>query len=358
MQNMIIYILAEGTVGTVRDYANAQSGQLPHLVRGIEVMLRFRLFSSRGSAEPYPLEELQSVAAWQFAMDSDYTDSTAYKLEADNSAISIRSVEDGGYQYSEICVPMPHTNTEELLEWLGSAKSKSGLVSELVGFDTTGKAIFMLQIEGWTVKNRITSAGSPTVIEPDYLTAAQVRGLIAGEVGDYAPYVNVSGNWEVNGEDTGVKAQGPAGPRGIPAGFGTPVLNVTTGEPGTEASGTVTASGADTAKVFTIDLTIPEGKQGAQGPKGDPMEIDATGTAAELAQYDAEPKGFSFLATDTGMIYIKRSDIEGDWSEPVGFQGPAGKDGVTPERGVDYWTEEDISTIKSYVDEAIINGEW
>ena len=88
------------------------------------------------------------------------------------------------------------------------------------------------------------------------------------------------------------------------------------------------------------------------------MKIDATGTTDELTQYDSEAKGFSFLATDTGMVYIKDSDTEGDWSEPVGFQGPAGKDGVTPERGKDYWTEEDISTIKSYVDEAIINGEW
>jgi hypothetical protein len=102
-----------------------------------------------------------------------------------------------------------------------------------------------------------------------------------------------------------------------------------------------------------VDTGVP-----ATGPKGDPMKIDATGTVAELAQYDAEPKGFSFLATDTGMVYIKSSDDPGDWSEPVGFQGPAGKDGYTPVRGTDYWTEEDISTIKSYVEESIINGEW
>ena len=172
------------------------------------------------------------------------------------------------------------------------------------------------------------------------------------------PEIGTNGNWIIDGVDTGVKAQGPAGPQGTSAGFGTPVLNVTTGEPGTEASGTIDASGENTAKVFTINLTIPEGMPGEKGEKGDPMKIDATGTTDELTQYDSEAKGFSFLATDTGMVYIKNSDTEGDWSEPVGFQGPAGKDGVTPERGKDYWTEEDISTIKSYVDEAIINGEW
>ena len=29
-----------------------------------------------------------------------------------------------------------------------------------------------------------------------------------------------------------------------------------------------------------------------------------------------------------------------------------------PIRGVDYWTEEDIAEIKSYVDTAILTGEW
>lgn len=31
---------------------------------------------------------------------------------------------------------------------------------------------------------------------------------------------------------------------------------------------------------------------------------------------------------------------------------------VTPVRGEDYWTEEDKAEIKSYVDEAILGGEW
>lgn len=35
-----------------------------------------------------------------------------------------------------------------------------------------------------------------------------------------------------------------------------------------------------------------------------------------------------------------------------------GKDGYTPVRGKDYWTEEDKAEIKSYVDEAILGGEW
>lgn len=30
----------------------------------------------------------------------------------------------------------------------------------------------------------------------------------------------------------------------------------------------------------------------------------------------------------------------------------------SPVRGTDYWTEEDIATIKAYVDDAILNGSW
>lgn len=35
-----------------------------------------------------------------------------------------------------------------------------------------------------------------------------------------------------------------------------------------------------------------------------------------------------------------------------------GEDGVTPVRGVDYWTDADREEIKSYVDEAILGGAW
>lgn len=37
-----------------------------------------------------------------------------------------------------------------------------------------------------------------------------------------------------------------------------------------------------------------------------------------------------------------------DWNEIV----------TSPVRGVDYWTQEDIASIKAYVDEAILGGEW
>ena len=43
---------------------------------------------------------------------------------------------------------------------------------------------------------------------------------------------------------------------------------------------------------------------------------------------------------------------------PVNIKGPKGDDGNTPKRGTDYWTASDIAEIKSYVDDAILGGEW
>lgn len=55
--------------------------------------------------------------------------------------------------------------------------------------------------------------------------------------------------------------------------------------------------------------------------------------------------------TDTG---VKAKGDKGD----TGSAGKNGSDGKTPVRGTDYWTEADKTEIKSYVDEAIVNGEW
>lgn len=41
-----------------------------------------------------------------------------------------------------------------------------------------------------------------------------------------------------------------------------------------------------------------------------------------------------------------------------GDKGDMGEAGYTPIKGTDYWAEEDVAEIKSYVDEAILGGAW
>ena len=68
-------------------------------------------------------------------------------------------------------------------------------------------------------------------------------------------------------------ADGQDGATGAAAGFGTPTVTTTTGNPGTNASVTITTntSSPNTAKVFNFAFTIPrgaDGQDGAQGPAG------------------------------------------------------------------------------------------
>lgn len=73
------------------------------------------------------------------------------------------------------------------------------------------------------------------------------------------------------------------------------------------------------------------------------------------------------------MIVFKKNGLrvknpETDIFEDVaGFVAPAGQNGKkgdkgdkgdSPVRGIDYWTEEDVSAIKGYVDDAILGGAW
>lgn len=100
------------------------------------------------------------------------------------------------------------------------------------------------------------------------------------------------------------------------------------------------------------DLTGPigpqgiQGEQGVQGERGDDgssFAVDEVGDYAELANYDDELKGFSFLAQDyttpphtaPGTIFFKMSDTSGDWSDPIPFgKGPQGEQGEQGVQGI------------------------
>ena len=57
------------------------------------------------------------------------------------------------------------------------------------------------------------------------------------------------------------------------------------------------------------------------------------GLLAGLSEHDTEFKWFSYLAHDTGDLYIKQSDTSGDWSDPIPFQGPEGPKGDKGDNG-------------------------
>ena len=118
----------------------------------------------------------------------------------------------------------------------------------------------------------------------------------------------------LNRLETGVQneqvgPEGPAGPTGAAAGFGTPTATVdaNVGTPAVE----ITATGDDTAKVFAFAFSNLKGEPGAAGAKGEPGATGATGatgasvTAIELYKDESGAiTGGKATLSDTSEITI------------------------------------------------------
>ena len=182
MQDIIFYAAMDGTVGRVRDQANAKKKPAPTLTLGPEVCLKMRLFETVNTAVPYPIESFNLITDWQWSMDSDFDRNTACKLVADPGGISVHTVTETvkgkNVSFTEFVIPISNMNTEELAAWLGNAGIKPGLVGELVGYDSEGHTVFVLQIEDFKVRNRISGFCDPTALDQEIVTRTQAERLI------------------------------------------------------------------------------------------------------------------------------------------------------------------------------------
>lgn len=319
MQELIFYVNAASTLGVCRDSFDAKTVALPTIIRGGEVLFRMRLFSGNSPREQYPLEALQNVVSWEWNMDADYDEDTPCKLVADNSAITVGEVEeerDGTTTvYTEIQIPVSQTNTVELRDWLSSAESKSDLSAELAGYDVDGKLAFILQLKGFTVRNRIVSAGTPTEIPDSYLDEAGVRALLAaGFEVQCAESADAEDSAWISATDapdtylwTRSRLRGNSA-----AAWSTPVKRLVgpqgpQGEKGDKGDKGDTGDTGPQGPQGEKGDTGPQGPQGPQGEKGDKGDKGDTG--------ETGPQGEKGDTGDTGP------------------QGPAGADGADGEPG-------------------------
>lgn len=127
-----------------------------------------------------------------------------------------------------------------------------------------------------------------------------------------------TGNTGAVGPTGATGARGNTGATGAAAGFGTPTYSTTTGNPGTNASVTVTASGANTAKIFDFDFVIPRGNTGATGAVGPTGARGATGatgpkgpTGATGAKGATGPTGPTGPKVSTSTVAIKGKNSSG-----------------------------------------------
>lgn len=300
MQEIVLYATANEVLARVRDRANAKAATPPTLARGCGFRLKIRLFANSYDDTPYPLSNLANITSWAFVMDSDWDSATPFKIVADAGEIAVGEVQDQ-YEgevvtYTEAVVPVSETNTEEIAAWLGSDEGKDGLNAELIGYDGTGEEAFVLQIKGFSVRNRLGSVGDPTTIPSEYLNADQVRALVAsGAVIQFSP--------------DGTTWKDSQGEGDIYLRF---------------------RSASDASAAWSPAIALPRGANGADGE-----------SAFLYVRYasDAEGTGFSatpspslpfvgILATDTALNPVDASAFSGLWVRYLG-EGTPGKDGAS-----------------------------
>ena len=250
MQEHIIYLDAHETVAVVRDEKNMRTLPPPTLVRGTACILKLRLFAERIGTTPFPIANLYDVVSWQWAMDSDFYDRSPYKLVGDNPNIELNSVQefrDGiGRAYTQITIPMPSMETNELARWLGSEPVRAGLTGELTGFDATGSPIYILQIEGFKIRNRIVASVAPTTSSScavPGITMEQLQQMINQAI------VNAGGNNSSSGSGGNNSSSGSEGNNSSPGSGG----NSSSGSGGNNSS-----SGAyenETGGAISDDIT-------------------------------------------------------------------------------------------------------
>ncbi len=186
MQDIIFYVDASNSIGTVTNITNNGNGYAPPLVHGVSVCLRMRVFASSENADAYPISSLGGVTHWVWRMDSDFNRGTPYKVNADNENITVRTVTENvngkNMSFTEFAIPISDMNTQELAAWLGNNKALTGLTGELIGYNNLGKAIFDIQVDGFTMRNSLGDLDEPTPNDDGYLTSSETELLISSAV--------------------------------------------------------------------------------------------------------------------------------------------------------------------------------
>lgn len=119
----------------------------------------------------------------------------------------------------------------------------------------------------------------------------------------------------------------PQGPAGESAGFGTPTVTTTTGNPGTNASVTITAntSSPNTAKVFDFEFTIPRGADGQDGSVASLHSNTTTTRQTMVAEVSLNTTSKALTVTKfTGTVGHKNTPIYMTGGVPTAMSATVG----------------------------------
>ena len=340
MQNIEKILKIDGSAATWADKWG-KSIAAPDIMVGVKYTLLLDLRSvntDEESGELLPVAQDEFNAdSFYIALDADYDQTTIPKL-LKTDGITLSSTEDGR---ALLAVELPETAVPELVD----ALEKRGSVSfhgEIGGFEVNDGATaagFAFQFE-LTVRNRVWLGGEvPEEVagNPEYLTAAEVRALIAdatrpekgdkGDPGDSAYDIAVAGGY------SGTQEEWLASLKGLPGDDGDSAYDIAVagGYSGTQEEWLASLKGLPGDSAY--DIAVAGGYSGTQaewlaslkGEDGEGLHYDASGELSELETYADAPAGFVFLATETDSknktsylyLYKKRSADYGDWFDPA-----------------------------------------
>ena len=101
-----------------------------------------------------------------------------------------------------------------------------------------------------------------------------------------------------------------------------------------------------------VNAVLAQAKQSGEFDGADGVSVTHIWNGTTLTVISASGTSSANLKGDKGDQGDKGADGE------KGEKGDTGANGYTPVRGTDYWTDADKTEIKSYVDQAILGGEW
>ena len=260
----------------------------------------------------------------------------------------------------------------------GSAPDRGPQVGDLVVLSSG----HLVQVTGVSYGG-VPEAGGGTFNYGPYLAN------LAGPKGDRGA-TGLQGPQGIQGNTGATGPQGPIGPAGknfnIRKTFeSVSAMEASKGAGFTDGDFTMIASNVsdpDNSKLYVWDgskfvyISDLSGAQGIQGPKGDrglSIWFNKCARGGSLGgQYWSDlyntkvgfgPQVGDLIIQTNGMItQVTAVNASGDAGQGGGtFDMGAvigNMQGKTPVRGTDYWTDADKNEIKSYVDDAILNGKW
>ena len=89
------------------------------------------------------------------------------------------------------------------------------------------------------------------------------------------------------------------------------------------------------------------------------LDFSVKDTQAIMLEYGEQPYADITVVRNSNRYEMSFSiAVPAGKTGTPGPQGQPGQAGYSPQKGIDYWTAEDIADIHNYVDNAILNGEW